>query len=163
MLSGIRLNFINFAKLLLVYMKHLRRIKLLVYLLTLTFIASCEDEVVGKWETMKWDYKNISEGIKVIKSAGTINKRNVTEFEVLKSGSIDIVCKNYKGFWFQDYPEMSLEEDSLKQFSRENCKMKIEGNILHCEFIGIDGQQADEFKVVVTAGDIFYQFNFKII
>lgn len=78
------------------------------------------------------------------------------------SGSIDIVCKNYKRFWFEEYPDMKYQEDYSIHFSTDYCDMKIEGNTIQCEFMEIETHQPEEFKIVVTAGDIFFYFNIDI-
>ena len=141
-------------------MNHIKILKLLFVMFTLVFISSCEDDVVGKWEPMKWDYKNVSSGIRVIKPGGKDkdHAKYDAKIEVSESGSIDIICKNYNSFWFEEYHDMSYEDDSRTNFSTENCEMKIEGNTIHCRFINIEGLQSEGFTVVVTAGDIFFHF-----
>ena len=141
-------------------MKQMKRLKILIFLLAMVFVSSCDDDVVGKWDSMKWEYKNVSDGIKIIKPSGKDKDHDEhwVEIEVSKSGSLDIVCKNYKGFWFVEYPDISYEGDYSTQFSMENCKMKIEGNTIHCEFRNIEQSVTDQFPVVVSAGDIFFQF-----
>lgn len=138
----------------------MQRLKILFFLLAITFVSSCEDDVVGKWDPMKWEYKNISDGIKIIKSGGKNNGHDnfTAEIDVNKSGSIDIECKNYKRFWFQEYPNMNYEGDFFNQFYTKNCEMKIEGSTIHCEFINVELSPSDRFSVVVTAGDVFFQF-----
>ena len=124
------------------------------------FISSCDDDVDGKWDKMEWKYENVGEGIKIIKPSGK-DKDHVkysTKIEVSKSGSVDIVCKNYKSFWFAESPDMTYEGDYLSQFITEFCEMKIEGNTLHCEFFNIEQHAPKEFQIVLTAGDIFYHF-----
>ena len=145
-------------------MKQLKKLKFLFFLFVMFFVSACDDDVVGKWDPMQWEYKNVSEGIKVVKANDKDKEhaRYSVEIEVAKSGSLDIVCKNYKVFWFQDYPEMKDEETSCNLFSSENCIMEIEGNTMHCEFINIETCPSEEFKIVVTAGDVFFQFNVDI-
>lgn len=141
-------------------MNKLKILKFLFSLLALVFVSSCDDDVVGKWESMKWEYKNVSDGIKVIKPDGKDKDHgnHITEIEVTKSGSMDIVSKNYTTFWFEEYPGITYEGEFSSQFSTENCEMKIEGNTMHCEFFDIENCPAEEFQVVVTAGDIFFQY-----
>lgn len=138
----------------------MKSLKIILVLFTLTFIASCEDDVVGKWESMKWDYQNIDSGIKIIKPGGKDkdHSKHEAKIEVSKSGSLDIICKNYNHFWFAEYPDMTYEEESQTLFSTDNCEMKIEGNTIHCEFINVEKSQSEVFTIVVTAGDIFFHF-----
>ena len=143
-------------------MQQLKKLKILFFLFVMFFVSACDDDVVGKWDPMQWEYKNVSEGIKIVKGNDKDKDQNWTKIEVSKSGSLDIVCKNYKGFWFEDYPEMKDEETSRNLFSSENCIMKIEGHTMHCEFINIETCPSEEFKIVVTAGDVFFQFNVDI-
>ena len=141
----------------------IHHLKTLVLIFILIFVSSCDD-VVGNWDAMEWKYENVSDGIKIIKPSGK-DKDHVkytTEIEVYKSGSVDIVCKNYKSFWFAEYPNMANEDDSYSQFITEFCEMKIEGNTLHCEFFNIEQQSPEEFQIVLTAGDIFYHFQIDI-
>ena len=143
---------------------HIYHLKTLVLIFILIFISSCEDDVDGNWEPMKWTYENVGEGIKIIKPTGK-DKDHVkysTKIEVLKSGAVDIVCKNYNSFWFAEYPNMTNEGDYLSQFITEFCEMKIEGNTLHCEFFNIEQQNPENFQIVLTAGDIFYHFQIDI-
>ena len=143
------------------YIYHL---KTLVLIFILIFISSCDDDVDGNWEPMKWTYENVGEGIKIIKPSGKDKDlvKYSTEIEVSQSGSVDIVCENYNSFWFAEYPNMTNEGDYFSQFITEFCEMKIEGNTLHCEFFNIDQQNPEEFQIVLTAGDIFYHFQIDI-
>ena len=145
-------------------MKLLKSLKILMLLFALIFISSCDDGVVGNWDPMKWEYKNVSDGIKIIKPGGKEkdHAKYGAEIEVTKSGSVDVVCKNYKTFWFEEYPNMDYEEEFRYLFSSEYCEMKIDGNILHCEFFNVESHQPQEFQIVVTAGDIFFHFNINI-
>ena len=143
-------------------MQLLKSFKLLTFLLVMPLILSCDDDVVGKWDPMKWEYKNASEGIKIIKGGSKDHKKQIAEIEVTKSGSVDIICKNYKGFWFEEYPDMQYGEEYRYQFDTECCEMKIEGNTLHCDFYNIESHEPEEFQIVVTAGDIFFTFNIDI-
>lgn len=136
-------------------------LKILSVLLAMVLVTSCDDDVVGKWDPMKWEYKNISEGIRIIKPNREESK-SCAEIEVSRSGSVDIVCKNYKNLWFVEYPDISYDDNSHKQFSMENCEMKIEGNTIHCEFINIEPSSSEKFSVAVSAGDVFFQFGINI-
>lgn len=140
--------------------KHPSCYSLVLILFALVLISSCDDDVVGKWEPMKWDYENVTSGIKITKPSGKDkdHAKYDAKIEVSESGSLDIICKNYNGFWFAEYPDMSYEDESLTHFSTENCDMKIEGNTIHCQFINIDDLQSEDFTIVVTAGDIFFHF-----
>ena len=139
-------------------------LKTLIFIFMLIFISSFDDNVDGKWEPMKWKYENVSEGIKIIEPSGK-DKDHVkysTKIEVYKSGSVDIVCKNYNSYWFAEYPDMSYEGDYESRFNTDFCEMKIEGNTLHCEFFNIEQQNTENFQIVLTAGDIFYHFQIDI-
>ena len=139
-------------------------LKTLVLIFILIFISSCDDDVDGNWEPMKWKYENVGEGIKIIKPNGKDKDRvkYSTEIEVSQSGSVDIVCENYNSFWFEEYPNMTNEGDYQSRFNTDFCEMKIEGNTLHCEFFNINQQTSEEFRIVLTAGDIFYHFHINI-
>lgn len=135
-------------------------LKTLVLIFMLIFISSC-DEADGNWDPMKWMYENVSDGIKIIKPSKDHVKYSV-EIEISKSGSVDIVCKNYKSFWFAESPDMTYEGDYQSRFNTDFCEMTIEGNTLHCEFFNIEQHTPEEFQIVVTAGDIFYHFHIDI-
>ena len=142
----------------------IQHLKTLVLIFMLIFISSCDDNVDGNWDPMEWKYENISEGIKIIKPSGK-DKDHVkytTRIEVSKSGSLDIVCKNYKSFWFAENPNMMDEVDNGSRFHTDFCEMKIEGNTLHCEFFNNEQQSPEVLQIVVTAGDIFYHFQIDI-
>ena len=143
-------------------MKPLKKLDILFFLFALVFVTSCDDDVVGKWEPMKWEYKNLSEGIKIVTPSGKDKDQNWTKIRVSKPGSLDITCKNYKSVWFEEYPEINYEGDYSTQFISEYCNMKIEGNTIHCEFSNIEQSPSAEIPVVVTAGDIFFQFLIEI-
>ena len=125
---------------------------LIVFLLFVSLSCSNED---GLWDKMKWKFDNVSDGIKTEQ----IKNHSFSVIYVSKPGSIDIVCKNYKGFWFVDYEN---SDDFRHNFSNSYCSMTISGNILHCEFYNVDSKLSEEVDVTVTAGDIFYSFKFVI-
>ena len=137
-------------------------LKTLVLIFMLIFISSCDGDVVGNWEPMKWEYKNVSDGIKIIKPSGKDHVKYSATIEVSKSGSLDIVCKNYNSFWFAEYPDMTFEGDFQSRFATDFCEMTIEGNTLHCEFFNIEQYNPEVFQIVLTAGDIFYHFQIDI-
>ena len=142
----------------------IQHLKTLVLIFILVFISSCDVNVDGNWEPMEWVYENISDGIKIIEPSGK-DKDHVkysTKIEVSKSGSIDIVCKNYKSFWFVDYPNMTNEGDYLSIFNNDFCEMKIEGNTIHCKFFNIEEYNPEVFQIELTAGDIFYHFQIDV-
>ena len=135
-------------------------LKTLFLIFMLIFISSCDDDVLGKWEPMEWVYENVSDGIKIIKNKDHV--KYSTKIEVSKSGSLDIVCKNYKSFWFANYPNMTNEGDYFSRFNNDFCEMKIEGNTLHCEFFNIEEYNQEVFQIDLTSGDIFYYFQIEI-
>ena len=135
-------------------------LKTLFLIFMLIFISSCDDDVLGKWEPMEWVYENVSDGIKIIKDKHHV--KYSTKIEVSKSGSLDIVCKNYKSFWFANYPNMTNEGDYFSRFNNDFCEMKIEGNTLHCEFFNIEEYNQEVFQIDLTSGDIFYYFQIEI-
>ena len=136
-------------------MKQFNVLKSVFFVLLLVFVSSCkDDDVLGEWDAMEWKYQNVSEGIEVV------NKESHTEIVVNRSGSLDIVCKNYKGFWLAEYPDM--QADVRDQFSTEFCDVTISGNKMHCEFHNVSSQDPEEIRFVVTAGDIFHYFNIVI-
>lgn len=139
----------------------MKGLKVLFFLFSLIFVYSCDDDLVGKWEPMKWDYKNVDAGIKIIIPSGKDkNHANYdAKIEVSASGSVDIICKNYNKFWFAEYPNINYEEDdSMTHFYTEYCEITIEGNTMHCQFSNIEKLPSDDFTIVVTAGDIFFRF-----
>lgn len=140
------------------------RLKFLFFIFSMIFISSCGDDVVGVWEPMKWDYKNVSEGIKIIKPSGKEkdHAKYAAEIQVSKSGHIDIVCKNYKALWFEEIPEINSDGDYFTHYINDYCDMQIEGNTIHCEFTNIEGDISREYQVVVSAGDIFFRFHIDI-
>lgn len=142
----------------------IQHLKTLVLIFMLIFISSCDDDVVGKWEPMEWKYENVSDGIKIITPSGKDkdHAKYSTKIEVSKPGSLDIACKNYKLFWFADYPNMTNEGDNFYRFNNDFCEMKIEGNTIHCEFFNIEKHNPEVFQIVLTAGDIFYHFQIDI-
>ena len=135
--------------------------KFLVFALTfmsLCNLISCkEDKVVGKWPIMEWSYEDLSEGVTVDSKTHLIN--------IPATGSITLVCDNYKLFWLADPYDCEIEydEDDYQYFSyyytNEYIELIGERNVLHCNFKDVPEDYT--FDITVTAGDIFDYFHFK--
>lgn len=141
-------------------MKKLTLFKTVLAIVILFMVSSCKEELDGAWSPMKWKYENISKGILIDKNNDNIKYQK--EIYVTDSGELDIVCQNYKSFWFSQFPDMPLQEIDMHRFSNDFCNLTIMDNILHCEFYNIEALGSEEFNVIVTAGDIFYHFKFEI-
>ena len=131
----------------------------ILMLILLSFTTSCKDDkkedIIGNWHSMKW---------KVLSTQGdvTIDFRSdgYARIYVFGQGSIDIECSNYSGFWFPDgsyYPELP---DNNLEYVEEWVELKIEGNVIHCNFLKNEPNYYSAISTTVTAGNIFYDFEF---
>lgn len=146
--------------------------KILFAFFTMLTICSCGDvlnlsEPDGKWTPMKWektDYRVVKEN-------------NETYYYVpAEGGTYTFVCKNYKGFWLAD--TFYLQDDNQKHwldgrhdnpdgeydwfhYANEwiDINTKDDNSMLKVVFQPNTGSVRKVF-VGVTAGDIFYTFQF---
>lgn len=136
-------------------------LKTLFFIILTAFISSCDNNdknnLIGDWPPMTWKFENVSDGINIIKA----NEKSTIRIEVSRSGAADVVCENYKTFWFADGAS-SAEDDYRFQISSDLYELTIEGNTLHCEFFNIEKQTPEKHEIVVTAGDTFYPFEIEI-
>lgn len=114
-----------------------------------------DDPIDGMWEAMEW---------KVLHSEGNIEfkiiSEGLTDVFVYNVGTLDIECTNYKGFWFDYgnyYPEKT---ETIYQIKKQWCDLKIENNVLHCDFLEMQPNYDNEIDITITAGDIFNTFRF---
>lgn len=122
-----------------------------ICLLTL-FLSSCDDKD-GDWEAMRWTVKNYSpEDIRYDSRTRQIDVN-------YKGGTIDLICKNYPGFWFAIYTGDSENDDVYHHWTGEWYDLRIEGNVLHCTFFeNASGKPMEILNLPISAGDIFYSF-----
>ena len=125
-----------------------------VVCMIIPFLSSCCEERDGDWESMKWKVENYSpERIRY-------DKRTKQIYVDYKGGSIDLICKNYNGFWFTMYTgEAEDPEDVYHHMTGEWYDLRIEGNALHCNFFeNASGKPMEILKIPLSAGDIFCTF-----
>lgn len=132
-------------------MMNFKKLWRLLFLLSFLF-CSCVDKD-GDWESMDWRVENLSP------QDITYNKRSHEIKVKPNGGSINIICQNYPGFWF-DMP-FENSEPSFKDYTGEWYDLSIRNNVMMCKFKD-SGSEAvnDTLNVIVTAGDIFSYFTF---
>lgn len=120
-----------------------------VFMLSL-LLSSCSNDEVGNWDSMEWKVENLSP------QDISYNKRTQEIKVNSKGGSINIICKNYSGFWFS-MPLESLEP-AFQDYKGEWYDLSIRKNVMTCKFKENESTANDTLRVVVTAGDIFSHF-----
>lgn len=118
-------------------------------------LASCSKEKDGDWDSMEW--KNDAH-VPIIHG---IYKVSADE------GTFSFSCSNYSKPWFSNAKENekvvfpSKEEVGGKLIDSENFRAEIMGNKLTVHFKENEGAKERNISITVTAGDIFYTFNFE--
>ena len=118
-------------------------------------LASCSKEKDGDWDPMEWKSE---EHVPIIHG---IYKVSADE------GAFTFTCSNYSKPWFSNAKENekdvfpSKDEVGGKLIDSENFRAEILGNKLTVHFKENEGAQERNFSITVTAGDIFYTFNFE--
>lgn len=129
--------------------------KLTYVLLACLAIASCNKHN-QKWDAMEW------------KAETEATQTNKGTYEIPTEGATLIFsCSNYSQPWLVN----AKENDQYLHLERVNDKaMSVDGEYFHAEikdnnltvaFKANDNSQTNEYTLTVTAGDIFYTFNFK--
>lgn len=131
----------------------------LFYIFSLSIIClsfvSCDDEQVdGRWESMKWNAENLNGDVKVEEYG-----KGWMDITVSGEGSFDLICTNYSGFWIAEvnYPQ---DSEYWLDYEYEWLKISITENTAHCEFTNVSDEFHKELLVTFTAGDIFYTIDF---
>lgn len=109
----------------------------------------------GDWESMEWTVRNYSpEDIRY-------DARTKQIYVNYKGGTIDMVCKNYKTFWFEMYTgNTETPDDVYHHWKGDWFDIKIEGNVLHCSFTeNASGKPMEILQIPLSAGDIFCTFH----
>ena len=116
-------------------------------------LASCSKEKDGDWDPMKW---NADEPVQI-----TDGVYNVSADE----GTVSFSCSNYSKPWLSSAKvngeDIHPDKDNSGLIDSENFRAEIQGNKLSVHFKANESAQERSFSITVTAGDIFYTFNFE--
>ena len=115
-------------------------------------LASCSEKD-GDWDPMEW---KADEPVQTIDGV-----YNVSADE----GTFSFTCSNYSKPWFSSAidngKDILPKEGDFGIIDSDSFLAKIEGNKLTIDFKENDSDQKRSFSITVTAGDIFYTFNFE--
>ncbi|MCH5225830.1 MAG: hypothetical protein J1D77_07495 [Muribaculaceae bacterium] len=125
-------------------------------LLLCQMIISCDkkDDVIGNWEAMQWKTDKIEGSVKIEGKSDAL-----MTFIVSGEGSVEVACENYSGFWISEANYPKDWEDPLK-YDYEWLTISISGNKALCEFSNVAEDFHKELLISMTAGNIFYTFQF---
>lgn len=116
-------------------------------------LASCSKEKDGDWDPMEW---KADEPVQT-----TDGVYNVSADE----GTFSFTCSNYSKPWFSNATDNGKDihpkEDDYGTIDSDSFLAKIEDNKLTIDFKENESDQKRCFSITVTAGDIFYTFNFE--
>lgn len=109
---------------------------------------------MGNWEAMKWETDNVVGNVNIEEKGHAL-----LTIVVSGEGSVNIACQNYSFFWIAgaNYPK---NWDGFDEYQYEWLKISIEENFAHCEFSKATEDFHKELLITMTAGDIFYTFQF---
>ena len=118
-------------------------------------LASCSKDD-GDWDPMVWKADvpvQITDGIYHVSADG---------------GTLTFTCKNYSKPWFsyaqengEDIQPPYIDEMDYGLIYSQNFRAEIHGNKLTIDFEANESSQTRNISITVTAGDIFYTFQFK--
>ena len=136
-------------------MKNWRNI--LVMIAAILSLASCDsnDNMEGTWDSMIWE------------ADAQIQKTDGIYHVPTDGGMMTFTCRNYSAPWIDNaeyggnYYFPPRENNNFHTITTDWFKAEIVGNKLSVTFDSNENQQARPLKLSVTAGDIFYTFNFE--
>lgn len=137
---------------------------LALVVLALFSLVSCSDDD-GDWAPMRWNKTDYE----------VINEDGSRYYTVPQAGQVyTFTCKNYKGIWIAG---MDITEDGvsshyppkagLHAIDLDNIQVQIVDNVVTVSVAprGLKWYESENqpnyYHLYVTAGDIFYTFNFK--
>ena len=143
-------------------MKKSRLWQIVVAITATITLASCSDivEPEGKWDPMIW------------KTEVKAPKQDGAYMVPATGGELTFSCKNYQHPWIADaeyageYYNPDVQDDehhpiNWKKLTLDWFKAEITDNQLKVTFAPNQATTERPIKLYVTAGDIFYSFNFK--
>ena len=145
-------------------MKKLRLWQIAVAMTATIILASCgsdeHDDLVGDWDNMIW------------KTEVKATKQDGAYMVPATGGELTFSCKNYQHPWIADaeyageYYNPDVQDDehhpiNWKKLTLDWFKAEITDNQLKVTFAPNQATSERPIKLTVTAGDIFYSFNFK--
>ena len=145
-------------------MKKLRLWQIAVAMTATIILASCgsdeHDDLVGDWDNMIW------------KTEVKAPKQDGAYMVPATGGELTFSCKNYQHPWISDaeyageYYNPDVQDDehhpiNWKKLTLDWFKAEITDNQLKVTFAPNQATSERPIKLTVTAGDIFYSFNFK--
>lgn len=118
-------------------------------------LSSCHNDWEdGRWEAMKWKVEKIEGNVKVEPVSDGLMK-----IFIFGEGSLDIECLNYYP-WISPGTYYPQETDVWDYYENEWLTVRVDNKIVHCEFSNPPEEFHKEINVDMTAGDIFFLFNF---
>ena len=118
-------------------------------------LASCSKEKDGDWDPMEWkadDPVQINDGVYSVSA---------------DEESFTFTCSNYSKPWFSNAKDNGKDVFPSKDdtdgilIDSENFRAEMQENKLTVHFKANESAQERSFSITVTAGDIFYTFNFE--
>lgn len=115
-------------------------------------LASCSEKD-GDWDPMEWkadEPVQYGGGVYIVSS---------------DEETFTFTCSNYSKPWFSNSKDNGKDilpdKDDLRVIDSENFRAEMQGNKLTIAFKENESAQERNFSITVTAGDIFYTFNFE--
>ena len=118
-------------------------------------LASCSKEKDGDWDPMEWktdDSVQITDGVYSVSA---------------DEETFTFTCSNYSKPWFSSAKDNGKDVLPSKDdidgilIDSENFRAEMQGNKMIVKFKANESAQERSFSITVTAGDIFYTFNFE--
>ena len=129
---------------------------LLVMFVVLSFVScDSEEEIYGDWELMVWKSEELAsatDGVYDVSAHG---------------GEFTFSCSNYSSPWIADassngvYYYTGPEANDYHSITTDWFKAEMNGNRLNVVFEANETDEERPLRLTVTAGDVFYSFNFK--
>ncbi len=130
-------------------------LRLAFVLIAALFLASCKTDSDGDWDPMVWNAE--TPGIQTTNGTYEVSNEGAT---------LTFACQNYSNPWIDgakedDYYIMVSTENDRRWIDSKYFHAETDGNKLVVEFYPNNEPQIRNISITVTAGDIFYTFNFK--
>lgn len=116
-------------------------------MLLFIILPSCGDALDGDWEEMKWSYNDDS---------AQYNSKKQTFTVPAEGATFHISCRNYSSFWFSE--PQSMDTQNFNKFKGDWLEASIEKNTMSVTVEPNQSPEPREYKLGVTAGDIFDAF-----
>lgn len=128
---------------------------LLVMFVVLSFVSCDSEDMDGDWEPMVWKSEDLA--------SATDGVYDVSEH----GGEFTFSCSNYSSPWIDgassngEYYDSTLEANDYHTITTDWFKAEMSGNRLNVVLEANDTDEERHLRLTVTAGDVFYSFNFK--